>query len=223
MLITIARQLGSGGGKLGQRVAEQLGMTYVDREILRRAAEMAEVSEEAIRGTDERRPSILERMSAYVVGYQAPLAPEYMPPDVLFSPPLPHDACRRLVEDVIRQVAARGNAVIVGRGAQVILRNYEPSLHVYVYAPMQVRVRAIAEREHVSPQEALQRAQESDRDRAGFLRSYYGVDWHDPDLYDLILNTGRIPIEDAVALVVEAARDRARAFGRTLGPTRDVP
>ncbi len=223
MLITIARQLGSGGGRLGQEVAERLGMTYVDREILLRAAEMADVSEEAIRDTDERRPSILERMSAYIIGYQAPLAPEYMPPDVLFAPPLPHDAVRRLIEDVIRQIAAKGNVVIVGRGAQVILRGHEPSLHVYVYAPLETRVRAIAERDHVSPQVALQRAHESDRDRAGYLRSYYGVDWHDPDLYDLIINTGRIPLADAVELVVVAARARARAAGEDLGPAAGVP
>jgi len=206
MLITISRQLGSGGGRVGQIVAERLKIPYADREILQLAAQQAGVSEEAIQEADERRPSILDRMSSFVIGYQAPLVGEYLPPEVLVVPTPTHESYRRLVEDVIRQLAERGDAVIVGRGAQVILRDKPAALHVYIYAPMEFRVRAIAARDHIDEREALHRARESDRRRSGYLRSYYGVDWQAPELYDLIINSGRLGLETAADLVIEAAR-----------------
>lgn len=206
MIVTISRQLGSGGGQVGEMVAQRLGFVYVDREILRRAAEQADVDVASMEDTDERRPSILELMSTSIVGYQLPLVPEYMPPDVFFPAPPSRDAYRRLVEDVILQVAERGNAVIVGRGAQVILKDRRPSLHVYIYAPMEARVRRIVERDGISDQEALARAKESDRNRQGYLKTYYGADWQSPALYDLIVNTGNFALDEATQLVTTAAR-----------------
>lgn len=208
MIITLARQLGSGGGQVGELVAQRLGFVYVDREILRRAAEQAGVDAATLEDTDERRPSILELMSSAIVGYQLPLVPEYMPPDVLLPATPSRDAYRRLIEDVMRDVASRGNAVIVGRGGQVILKNVQPALHVFIYAPFETRVRRIAERDGISEAEARNRARESDRNRSGYLKTYYGAEWQDPGLYDLVLNTGRFSLEESVDLVVAAARLR---------------
>lgn len=206
MIITIARQLGSGGGQVGQLVAQRLGIAYVDREILQRAAQLAEVPEEALQDADERRPSLLERMSALIVGYQAPLAPEYAPPEAVFLPHATYDSYRQLVEGSLREIAHRGSAVIVGRGGQVILREHPDALHVYIYAPDAVRIQRLSQREATSPARAKQRARDSDQDREGYLRTYYGVDWHDPDLYDLVINTARIGLEAAADLVVRAAQ-----------------
>ena len=206
MIITIARQLGSGGAHVAQLVAQRLNIPYLDREILQRAAKLAEVSEETLQDADERRPSLLERMSAFIVGYQAPLAPEYTPPEAVFLPEAAYDSYRQLVEEAIREIAQRGSAVIVGRGGQVILREHPEALHVYIYAPDAVRIQRLAQREGISPAQARQKARESDHNREGYLRTYYGVDWHDPDLYDLVINTARIDMDTAADLVVRAAQ-----------------
>ncbi|MCL5108774.1 MAG: cytidylate kinase-like family protein [Chloroflexi bacterium] len=206
MIVTIARQLGSGGASIGQKVAERLSIPYVDREILQRAAQLAQVSEESLRGADERQPSLLERMSALIVGYQAPMAPEYAPPEAVFLPEAGYEIFRQLVEGAIREIAQRDGAVIVGRGGQVILRENPEALHVYIYAPRAVRIQRIAEREGLSPSQARQLVKDSDRNREGYLRTYYGVDWHDPELYDLIINTARLSVDVAADLVVKAAQ-----------------
>jgi len=206
MIITIARQLGSGGAHVGQLVAQRLDIPYVDREILQRAAQLAEVSEEALQDADERRPSLLERMSAFIVGYQAPLAPEYAPPEAVFLPEAAYDSYRQLVEGTIREIAQRGSAVIVGRGGQVILREHPEALHVYIYAPDAVRIQRLAQREGIPPARARQKARDSDHHREGYLRTYYGVDWHDPVLYDLVINTARVDMETAADLIAHAAR-----------------
>ncbi len=206
MIVTIARQLGSDGASIGQKVAERLSIPYVDREILQRAAQLAQVPEESLRGADERQPSLLERMSALIVGYQAPMAPEYAPPEAVFLPEPGYESFRQLVEGAIREIAQRNGAVIVGRGGQVILRENPEALHVYIYAPRAVRIQRIAEREHLSPSQARQLVKDSDRNREGYLRTYYGVDWHDPELYDLIINTARLSADVAADLVVKAAQ-----------------
>jgi CMP/dCMP kinase len=206
MIITIARQLGSGGASIGQLVAKHLGITYIDREILQRAAQLAQVPEESLRSADERQPSLLERMSALIVGYQAPMAPEYAPPEAIFLPEVAYDSYRQLVEGAIREIAQRGGAVIVGRGGQVILRENPDALHAYVYAPQAVRIQRIAEREQTSLPKARQLIKDSDRNREGYLRTYYGVDWHDPELYDLIINTARLDVDAAADLIVKAAQ-----------------
>jgi cytidylate kinase len=201
MIVTVARQLGSGGGQVGEMLASRLAYVVVDREILRRAAEKAGVDEATVEDVAERRPSILELMSTSIVGYQIPLVPEYMPPDVFLPATPSRDAYRRLIEDVIRDVAARGDAVIVGRGAQVILKDVQPAVHVFVYAPMEARIRRVAERDGIPENEAKNRIKESDRNRSGYLKTYYNADWQDPGLYDLVLNTGRLSLEQAVEQV----------------------
>jgi cytidylate kinase len=209
MIITVSRQLGSLGGKLGETLAQRLGYVLMDREILQRAAEAVEVSEEVLLEADERRPTIMDRIGAFIVGYQPPVVPEYVPADVIFVQQLTHDSYRRLVEGVIQEIAARDNAVIIGRGAQVVLRGDPRAVHVHVYAPFEVRVQRLAERDRISEQTAARIIRESDQNRAGFVKSYYGVDWQDPSLYDLMINTGRISLDVAVDLVLSVIASRA--------------
>ncbi|MHB1133806.1 MAG: cytidylate kinase-like family protein [Chloroflexota bacterium] len=209
MIITIARQLGSGGASVGQLVAERLSIPYVDRQLLQRAAQLASVSEEAMEYADERRPSLLERMSAFIVGYQAPLAPEYAPPEAVFLPQLAYDSYRQLVEGAILEIANGGSAVIVGRGGQVILRQHPRALHVFIYAPDDARVDRLMERQQVTAARAKQLVRESDQHREGYLRTYYGAEWQDPDLYDLIVNTARIGMAEAAELIVQASQSLA--------------
>ena len=112
----------------------------------------------------------------------------------------------RLVQEVIRQFAQEGNAVIVGRGGQAILRAHPRALHVCIRAPRQDRVER-CQRAGVGTYRACERmVDESDRRRSSYLRSFYGVDWLEPDLYDLILNTGKLTVHDATQTIVACAR-----------------
>ncbi|MBI2955455.1 MAG: cytidylate kinase-like family protein [Chloroflexi bacterium] len=204
VVITISRQLGSGGGDVGRRLAEKLGIPFVDDEIVSRAANLAGVSQDALSDADERRPTLLSHIADLLARY--PTAAELGVPAVDIEPSLTQDTYRHLIEDVIKDIASKGSAVIVGRGSQMILRGKPDALHVHVYAPFETRVKRLMERDAIGRAEAEKKARESDRDRSGYIKGFYRSDWQNPDLYALMINTGRLDVETSVDLIIAATR-----------------
>jgi cytidylate kinase len=100
-----------------------------------------------------------------------------------------------------------GNVVVVGRGAQVVLRAKPDALHVRLTAPLGTRIRRHQVRAGLDVEEAREQVLERDRASAEFVQRFYDVDVGDPVLYDLILNTGRLPLEAAADLIVAALAD----------------
>jgi cytidylate kinase len=111
-----------------------------------------------------------------------------------------------LVTSVISDYAAKGQAMIVGRGGQMILRQQPGVLHVQVVASFETRVYNIIQREGVKWREAAHRVRLSDEQRAGYMRRFYNMDWLDSGLYDLIINTEQIAIDVAAAMIIQAAK-----------------
>ena len=111
---------------------------------------------------------------------------------------------RALVEQVVKEQAQKGNAVIVGRGAQVILRDMPGVLSVLIIAPEAVRIRRLVEYMGIEEKEAKQRVQNSDREREAYLRYFKKTSWQDLSLYDLTINTGKISIDFAVNIICDA-------------------
>jgi cytidylate kinase len=111
-----------------------------------------------------------------------------------------------LITSVILEYAAHGQAMIVGRGSQMILGRQPGVLHVQVIARFETRVYNIIKREGVKWREAAHRVRAADEQRAGYMRRFYNVDWLNSGLYDLVLNTDHLPIDTAVDLVIQAAQ-----------------
>lgn len=112
-----------------------------------------------------------------------------------------------LMKDVITEFAQAGNAVVVVRGSQMVLKDRPGVLHVLVIAPVETRIKAIMEQEGVSRIVAERRVKENDEARAAFFMANFKVDWLDPILYDLVINTGRISKDPAVELIVKTAQN----------------
>ena len=220
-VITVSRQLGSHGDEIGARVAEALGLRLVDREIIRQAAQEAGVPKVALREMEyEGQRSIIERILNSMkamppipptpeVSLREPVASIPLPFGGILSPAIPPFAATmddyvQMVGMVVRDLAKGGNVVIVGRGSQVLLRHLPQAFHLQVVAPFEQRVETIREREGLEPREAITRVKASDQTRREYLRRYHRVVWLDPTLYDLVINTGKIPIPLAVKLVVAA-------------------
>src|SRR3989304_5146940 len=108
-----------------------------------------------------------------------------------------------------RLAGGGGNIVVLGRGSQMILRDLPGALHVLTLAPQELRVERLATREGVSTEEATRRVQDGDRARAAFPRQFWKVGGNDPSLYDMTLETSRLPFEVGAELVVAAARAKA--------------
>jgi cytidylate kinase len=180
-VITLSRELGSRGDYVAMAAAERLGLRLAGRELINRAARAAGAPEMALAEIDE----------LGLLGVK------------------PSPAAVRLytqkVAEVIRDLAARGDLLVVGRGGQVVLADEPGVLHVRVIAPRPMRLQLIQERCNVSPDAAAARLDASDKARAVYLRRAHGVRWDAAGLYDIVLNMAHLSVEDAAEVVCMAA------------------
>ncbi|HEY64274.1 MAG TPA: cytidylate kinase-like family protein [Caldilineae bacterium] len=225
MVITLSRQLGSGGDEIASRVAEVLDLDLVDHARLRRAAVAAGVSELAWEELELiGRGDLVEQLTKALRSVPPTptserelfpiLTPRAGPLDGIFAPPLPPASIAlaesvRILEDVVNRLADTGRVLIIGGGGQAILANRPGVLHVSIIAPFEQRVTTVQRREGISLAEARRKVRASDRNRAEYLRRFYDVHWDDPALYHLTLNTGRLSRAVAAAAIIAAARAMA--------------
>jgi len=202
-VITIAREFGAGGSSVAAILSERLGAEIVDRSVIAQVARLAQMAPEEVEAEDERPRGLVER----VVRAFAPLAPDLSPgweppyPDPFFDP---RRVVLELTEHVIREAAATGNAIIVGRGAAFVLAGRPHVLHAFLHAPVDARVRTIMERFDLAEAVARRRLHETDANRTAYMRQVYGSDWRAPGHYDLVLNTGRLGCERSAAAILAA-------------------
>jgi len=180
-IITLSRELGSRGDDVALTVAERLKLRLVGRELINQAARQAGAPEIALAEIDELGLLGLKPDRAALRLY------------------------RETVEQVIRDLAAGGNVLLVGRGSQVALAGQAGVLHVRISAPHAARVRCVAERCRVSPEAAAARIVASDQARSAYLRRHYGARWDDPQWYDLMIHMAQLRVADAAALICLAA------------------
>jgi len=175
--ITLSRKLGSLGTEIARSLADSLGYRMMWREVINEAASRACAPEVALAVIDDLgllglRPSSKAQR-----------------------------AFLESVQQIVEQLAAEGNVVVVGRAGQIILRGYPGVLHVRITAPLALRVERIAARHSISAAAAKARVESSDQSRSTYVRRHYHVDWDDPKSYDLVINTEIIPVPVARDLI----------------------
>lgn len=214
-VITISRQFASAGQVVGRLLAERFGAELLDREIVAAVAERAGIPEAEAEGYDERLPGLWQRIAtALAAGSPDPAIPP-LPADMLPATAV-HERLARLTRTVIEEAAARGDAVIVGRGGAFILGRRPDTIHVQLHAPLDARVRFLMTRVEeippdTRPDEASLRdlCRTVDARRAEYIRRLYGADWLDAANYDLSIDTSRIDAETVADLIATTARRRA--------------
>lgn len=203
MVITITRQYGAGGSEVARLTAERLGWTLVDNAFVDEVARRAGVPAEVVLATEERAPSLKERLMRAL----ASASPEVFVPS---AAPAEADEERlvRVTERVIAEAAEAGRVVLVGRGAQFVLASAAPegALHACVVAPRGIRVETIMKRASLGAAEAEALMSRTDADRDRYVRRWYQRDRQDPANYHLVVNTGWLGYEGAAELIVGAAR-----------------
>jgi cytidylate kinase len=206
-LIALSASYGAGGNVVGPALAERLGVPFVDRAIPVKVAEELQVPfEEADRVEDEG-PSWLQRLLAGFVGLDSSV------PSPLPSGALTSDDFRRETEKVLLAQCATGEGVILGRAAAVVLRDDPEVLKVRLDGPRAARVRqamAIGGADERTASRALDRL---DRAHREYAKELYGVDIRDYSLYDLTIDSTRIPTAACVAMIDAAARGEEPAAG----------
>lgn len=198
-IVAISRQFGSGGARIGRAVAQRLGFRYADREILAEAARMLHVDAAELEPLEEHAAGFWARVGAlFALG--SPDTP-YMPPAL---PTVTETQLLDVEQQVIRSIAAHGDAVIVGRGAAHMLDGVERALRVFLHAPLATRVElALAEYALPDRETATTLVHDSDRARAFFIRRLTGRDWFDATLYDISLDVGTVGVDRAVEIIAD--------------------
>jgi cytidylate kinase len=201
-VITISRQVGSGGAYLGKRLASRLNVLYVDREIVRQAAKELKVSAKSLQARDEKlTPFWQSLLESYINITTMPYVP----------PPLHMPTDRKLYEtesNIITRVAERRSAVVVGRGGYYVLRQHTQRLSVFLHASITFRQKRVRELYHVSSEEALKLIQSVDKEREQYLRAFTGQDCIDARNYHLSLDTSLVGLEAAEEIILAAFHAR---------------
>lgn len=195
-VIAVSRQAGSGGHLLARQLAKDLGRDLFDHEIIQTIAENAHMRTLAASTLDERAVSAIESMISAVTDKEHLWPEEY----------LGH------LMRVIGTIAKHGNAVILGRGANLILPHKE-TLRVRTVAPFEVRVRNAAEWLSLSLDEARDKTMRLEADRVAFIKKYFNAEIDKPENNDLIINTENTTIDAAVEIVKAALKFRSGDAG----------
>ena len=211
-VITISRQFAAAGGAIGEELARRFDAELLDREIVASVAERAGLSEQEAEGYDEQLPGLWQRIvAALAMGGPDPSLPPL--PVGLVPTAAVQERLAQITRGVIEEAAARGNTVIIGRGAAYIVPRGPNVLHVQLHAPLDARIRYLLARveeipDDTRPDEASLRelCRTMDARRADYIRRLFDRDWLHPDGYDLSIDTGTMGISMAVDLIEMAAR-----------------
>ena len=195
-VITISRQFGSGGRTIAKMVAEKLGFDYYDRELVSKIAKESGLAEDYIIEQGEYatvRNSFLFDLS---MGAAATSGTRSL-----------SDQLYIIQHNIIKDLAQKGNCVIVGRCSDHILADREDTLHVFCYADLKFRADRIVNKYGEMDDRPEKRLREKDSKRKVYYKHYTGEDWGMPQNYNLCLDTGKIGIEACAEIIADIVRN----------------
>ena len=203
-VVTIAMTTGARADQVGRLVAEHLGFQYISDEIIGRAAQHAGVSPRDVAEVEHSQSLIRRIITAMGLVALPELGMSPLPLEVID----PSASYRRLIQEVIREVAVQGRVVILAHGAGILLAGAPGVLRVLVTASLATRAQRLVAKSNQDEREATREIQRADRERRGFFKRFFDLDEELPTHYDLVANTDVLSPE-AVARVIACAAENA--------------
>ena len=176
---TISRQYGSGGSKLAIKLAELSGYELIWREIINHAAIQI--------GSPDMALAVIDELGLLDIS----------PDDETWS------KYREAIRQVVITKAEKGKVVIVGRASQIILKDFPNCLHIKVIASLDTRIKNVHETKKVNLNAAKAQIMESDKNRRDFIKKIYQLDWNEPSLYDLTINTDHFDLVNLANWIIK--------------------
>lgn len=201
-IITIGRQFGSGGHEAGKRLADKLGIPLYDKEILTMTAENSHFAESFLKKIDETRPSFLNLGMGGMAAGTALAATNEAFVNQFYSLS-PNDQAFLEMSKVLKNIAAKGPCIIIGRCADYILKEFEP-VNFFLCADLDQRVRrkmALDEHSGVTEEEMTKLVETTDKNRAKFYEYYSHDRWGEASHYHMCIDTGKVGVDGAVRLM----------------------
>ena len=205
-IITISRELGSGGHTVGQLLAERLGVRFSDKELIKALREEFHLTTDAIeRLKGEKKDwltSLLRKIAAMpkaenVVEWDDKFVQEY-------RPDLSSDEIFEAEKQILRGIAEEGSCVIAGRSGFYVLKDFPNKMDIFITAPREKRIQRVMVKQHLSEQEAAAAIDRVDEGRENYIKRYAGTSRYDVRNFDLVMNMDNVPDENAaVELIVK--------------------
>jgi len=214
-VITLSRQLESGADEVARLLCEKLGYQYFDKNAMVQVGQEIGLAAGVIQNAVDFKPVTKGLLERWFGSTQRLTGGD---PSSWTFPAL-NEALQDLtianLMDIINAGYKKGNVVIVGRGGMAALQDKPDVLHVRIQAPLELRVKRLQEHENLTPEEAHKKIRERDLSDVEWIKRYFGLDSHDPQLFDIIISTAKYTPEQAADLIVSAlqklpakARDR---------------
>ena len=197
LIITIGREYGSGGRQIGEALAKRLGISYYDKKIITLAAEKSGLSREFIESNEQRvRSGLVHSLAASAAYHNGFFSGQYLPlsESIFISQ-----------AQVIRDIAEKESAVIVGRCADYILAERENTINVFIHAPIEARIKRIMALHNVDEAAAIKEINISDKERGNHYFRYTDMKWGKAQNYDVCINSALMGIEKTVEMLADLA------------------
>ncbi len=228
-VVTISGRIGAPARAVGLEVARGLGAEYVDYQILIEASKRAGASVADVAQKDERVARGRERISKVIQRFIERSAAAGSAGDPLLGPTgvevlmsrsfaeaarTPQDRAGQLDDEryigimttVLKEMGAAGNAVIIGRGSNIVLKDLPGAVHTWLVTALPARTKEIMRRERLSESDAQKYIKNEEEGRAAYYKKFFKVAADDPNYYDLFLNTDRLGVDRCAQLIVAATR-----------------
>ena len=204
IVITIARQYGSGGKTIGEMLAKDLGFECYSREILKMASDDSGINEQLFAKADEKLKNRFFKMpkKVYDGGLISPDSDDFVSDDNLFN----------YQAKIIKNLAETKNCVIIGRCADFVLKDYDNVASVFVHAPSEFNLARAMERNSLTEKEMQRYIEKTDKYRGDYYRYYTGHEWDDAKNYDLCLDSSKLGFEGCMEAIKSYLKVRFKDF-----------
>lgn len=200
-VITISRQFGAGGRTLGSMVADKLGYTFADNEIIQKIAEYANVSPSWVESVEKEAGTKLSKVVNKLVNRA--LVDKVLKDERGY---IDEAIYLDYLVVIIAQLAEEGDVVVLGRGSQYILDDHPDAYHILLIDEFENRVKFMMEHYDLTSRKAHQTVVNEDKRRVNLYRKLHKEDYDRPELYHMVLNMGRINLDDALDIICRLAK-----------------
>ncbi len=210
-VITISRQFGSGGDEIAEQVRQMLQYRIFDKDLIAQATLESGISDQEVMDYSEANYKV-KGFFDRLFGRSRPVGEVRMWTEdtsgvrTAEAVPLTEEHALSLVQKAIKAACQEGNIIVVGRGGQALLQDCPNVLHVRIEAPLEDRLLRVREQLKLKRRPASEMIEARDEASADYVRRFYKVNWADPLQYHLIINTGKVGLDTAARLIVDAVR-----------------
>lgn len=194
-IITIGRQFGSNGREIAHRLAEKLNIPFYDKELLNETAKNSGLSENILKSLDER-PSRSFLYSLVMDPYSYGFTSQGYQPNL-------NQQAFQATYDTIKKIANEGSCIFVGRCADYALRHNPDLIRIFIYAPLEARIKTVSERFGLTEDKAKAQIQKEDKGRATYYNYYTSKKWGALDGYDIFVNSSLMDIDHIVDYIID--------------------